>query len=71
MDRYYAANAGDADAVEAKLKEMGADYLFLEKLPEIAKNAVADACTGSNPGTISVEEMEKLLKCCYDTEVDF
>ena len=46
--------------------------VFLARLPEIAKNAVADACTGSNPRAISVEEMEKLLKCCYyDTEVDF
>lgn len=48
------------------------EEVFLERLPEIAKNAVADACTGSNPRAISVEEMEKLLKCCYyDTEVDF
>ena len=46
--------------------------IFLQRLPEIAKNAVADACTGSNPRKISVPEMEKLLKCCYyDTEVDF
>ena len=46
--------------------------VFLERLPEIAKNAVADACTGSNPRQPSCEEMEKLLKCCYyDTEVDF
>lgn len=30
IDRYYAANAGDADAVERRLKEMGADYLILE-----------------------------------------
>ena len=45
---------------------------FLERLPEIAKNAIADACTGSNPRQPSQEEMEKLLKCCYyDTEVDF
>jgi len=45
---------------------------FLEKLPEIAKNAVGDACTGSNPRAITPEEMEKLLKCCYyGTEVDF
>ena len=29
-DRYFAANAGDASAVEAKLKEMGADYLIIE-----------------------------------------
>ncbi len=46
--------------------------VFLTRLPEIAKNAVADACTGSNPRAITVAEMEKLLKCCYyDTEVDF
>lgn len=45
---------------------------FLEKLPEIAANAILDACTGSNPRQPSQEEMEKLLKCCYyDTEVDF
>ncbi len=48
------------------------EEVFLEKLPEIAKNAVADACTGSNPRAINPEQMEKLLKCCYyDTEVDF
>ncbi len=45
---------------------------FLEKLPEVAKNAVGDACTGSNPREITPEQMEKLLKCCfYGTEVDF
>ena len=46
--------------------------VFLARLPEIAKNAIGDACTGSNPRQPSQEEMEKLLKCCYyDTEVDF
>ena len=46
--------------------------VFLARLHDIAVNAVADACTGSNPRQPSVEEMEKLLKCCYyDTEVDF
>ena len=30
VDRYYGANAGNADAVESKLKEMGADYIVLE-----------------------------------------
>ena len=45
---------------------------FLEKRPEVAKNAIADACTGSNPRQPSPEEMEKLLKACYyDTEIDF
>ncbi|MBF1040218.1 MAG: iron-containing alcohol dehydrogenase [Lachnospiraceae bacterium] len=48
------------------------ENIFLERLHDIAVNAVADACTGSNPRQPSVEEMEKLLKCCYyDTEVDF
>ena len=46
--------------------------VFLERLPEIAKNAIGDACTLSNPRQPSQEEMEKLLKCCYyDLEVDF
>ena len=35
------------------------EEIFLERLPEIAKNAVADACTGSNPRSINPEEMEK------------
>ena len=30
VDRYFAANAGDASVVEGRLKEMNADYLVLE-----------------------------------------
>lgn len=46
--------------------------VFLKRLPEIAANAIADACTGSNPRQPSQKEMEELLKCCYyDSEVDF
>ena len=30
VDRYYAGNAGNADAVERRLREAGADYLLLE-----------------------------------------
>ena len=30
VDRYYAANAGDATAVESKLQALGADYLIIE-----------------------------------------
>ena len=30
VDRYYQANAGNADAVESRLEEIGADYLILE-----------------------------------------
>lgn len=48
------------------------EEVFLERLHDIAVNAIGDACTGSNPRQPSVEEMEKLLKCCFDdTEVDF
>ena len=45
---------------------------FLERLPEIAKNAIADACTGSNPRIPTQTEMEELLKACYyDSDVNF
>lgn len=45
---------------------------FLEKLPTVAELAVGDACTGSNPRSITPEQMAQLLKACfYDTEVDF
>lgn len=48
------------------------EAVFLERLPEIAKNAILDACTGSNPRQPNQKEMEDLLKCCYyDTEVNF
>ena len=48
------------------------EEVFLDRLHDIAVNAIADACTLSNPRQPSVEEMEKLLMCCYyDTEVDF
>ena len=30
VDRYYAANAGNADAIEGRLREIGAEYLILE-----------------------------------------
>ena len=45
---------------------------FMDKLPEVAKLAISDACTGSNPRIPTPEEMEKLLKACfYDEEIDF
>ena len=55
------------------LKEFGVDEAeFLNKVDAIAANAVADACTGSNPREITPEVMAKLLKCTYyGTEVDF
>ncbi len=79
----YLRGMNDALNIPQCIKHYGADSypceqgfvpeeVFLERLPEIAKNAIADACTGSNPRQPSQEEMEKLLKCCYyDTEVDF
>lgn len=46
--------------------------IFLKRLPQIAKDAIADACTGSNPRQPNQEEMEKLLKACYyDLDTDF
>ena len=45
---------------------------FLSKLPEIARNALGDACTGSNPRQPDQADMEKLLTACYyDLDVDF
>lgn len=45
---------------------------FLDKLSEVAANAISDACTGTNPRQPSQEEMEKLLKACYyDEPIDF
>ncbi len=79
----YLRKMNDALNIPQCIKNYGADSypcengfvpeeVFLARLPEIAKNAVADACTGSNPRSINPEQMEKLLKCCYyDTEVDF
>lgn len=55
------------------LKEFGIlEEEFKEKVGKIAKLAVGDACTGSNPRTVTPSEMEKLLTCTYyGTEVDF
>ena len=45
---------------------------FKEKVATIAELAVGDACTGSNPRSITPAEMGKLLTCTYyGTEVDF
>jgi len=45
---------------------------FKTKLSEVAKNAIGDACTGSNPRQPTQEEMEKLLLAVfYDKDVDF
>lgn len=54
------------------------ETVFLERLHDIAWNAIGDACTLTNPRALKqdnaadVELMERLLKACYyDTDVDF
>ena len=64
--RYYGKGGVKADASIIDEKEV------LEKLPNVAANALLDACTGANPRKVSQEEMEKLLKACYyDEAIDF
>lgn len=79
----YLRGMNDALNIPHCIKNYGADSypteqgfvpeeVFLKRLPDIAANALLDACTGSNPRIPTQEEMEKLLKACYyDTEVDF
>ena len=38
VDRYYSTNAGDASVVEAKLKEMNADYLIIKSDISVEEN---------------------------------
>ncbi len=45
---------------------------FNDKLADVAKNAIGDACTGSNPRIPTQAEMEKLLLAVYyDKDIDF
>jgi alcohol dehydrogenase class IV len=55
------------------LKEFGINEAeFKEKVAAIAELAVGDACTGSNPRSITPAQMEQLLTCTYyGTEVNF
>nr|WP_307999126.1 iron-containing alcohol dehydrogenase [uncultured Merdimonas sp.] len=59
--------------IPSTLQEFGIkEDEFKEKIAEISKNAVGDACTGSNPRPIDPEAMEKLFTCIYyGKEVDF
>lgn len=59
--------------IPKSLKEFGINEReFKEKVSTIAELAVGDACTGSNPRSITPAEMERLLNCVYyGTEVDF
>lgn len=59
--------------IPLSLKEFGIEEdEFKEKVAEIAELAVGDACTGSNPRSITPAEMEQLFVCTYyGTKVDF
>lgn len=52
--------------IEGSYQKNGVSEEKLTKYADsIAKNAVADPCTGSNPRPINVESMKKLLLCAY------
>lgn len=55
------------------LKEFGINEAeFKEKVDKLGELAVSDACTGSNPRSITPAQMAKLLTCTYyGTEVNF
>ncbi|MEA4847617.1 MAG: iron-containing alcohol dehydrogenase, partial [Clostridiaceae bacterium] len=60
-------------SIPKTLKEFGINEAeFKEKLTAISQLAVGDACTGTNPRTITPIEMQKLLTCIYyGNKVDF
>ncbi|MGB5824774.1 MAG: iron-containing alcohol dehydrogenase [Proteocatella sp.] len=52
--------------VPSSLQEFGIDEAdFLKRLPSIAKTAVADPCTGTNPRAIDDATMENLYRAAY------
>lgn len=59
--------------IPSTLQEFGIiEAEFKEKVADIAALAVGDACTGSNPRSITPAEMEQLLTCVYyGTDVTF
>lgn len=55
--------------IPATLKEYGiTEEDFNSNVDYISKNAVEDACTGSNPRPITVEEMKKVFTCAFTGE---
>lgn len=60
-------------SIPLTLKEYGVtEEDFNANLDFISKNAILDACTGSNPRPITVEEMKKVFECTYSgKKVDF
>ena len=59
--------------IPKSMKEWGVpEEEFKAKAADIAKEAVGDACTGSNPRGITADQMEQLLnKIYYGEDVDF
>ncbi|MGL6187208.1 MAG: iron-containing alcohol dehydrogenase [Clostridium chrysemydis] len=59
--------------IPASFKEYGVDEKeFAENVKYMAKNAVLDACTATNPRKIDDETMERLYNCTFvGEEVDF
>ncbi len=59
--------------IPSNLKDFGLDEKFFsDNLDEVAETAVGDACTGTNPREISVDEMKQLFTCTfYGTKVNF
>lgn len=78
-DELVSKLCGKIDEFNAKLnipktlKEFGIkEDEFKEKLSTFAANAVGNACTGSNPRSITPKEMEKLFTAIYyGDKVDF
>ncbi|CAN2045858.1 NADPH-dependent butanol dehydrogenase [Candidatus Magnetomoraceae bacterium gMMP-1] len=59
--------------VPSSIKDYGiSESDWNEKLEEITKNAMADACVGANPRTPSNVDIRKIYECCYtEVKVDF
>jgi alcohol dehydrogenase class IV len=58
-----------AMGVPQTLKEYGiSEEDFYANVDRISENAIQDACTGSNPRAITVEEMKKLYTCTFTGE---
>ncbi len=59
--------------MQPSLKEFGTDEAdFKSKVDDMAKTAVADPCTSTNPREVSVEEMKELyLAAYYGQDINF
>ncbi len=62
----FIVHLNEALYIPKTLKAFGVDEdAFISKLDDIAANAVADPCTGTNPREISVSQMKELFKIAY------